>query len=313
MTLNEFLDFNYAHMIVPEGSALIPEYWGFIKSLCRVDYNISYNWAHPTTHGMGRLNGIFMSNNYISFPNTKEYMSHDYEYMFRSGKKQIRDVFERYQTFYKDNINQQYLPYEYITYLTQQPHDMPVLDYLMLPLYRDKVDTWLRIWDDLTQEYKPFSNYFLDEEMVRNEKTGSSHSANETETATENWTTGSAENHENNSSETSDTGSVTQKVMGYNSTAFVDSSQSVPDTTTESSNDTWEESSTTDHGNGTSSGSSDNWRDYEENKSYLLSYTGALDVDFQEWLRKEIDMRRHTLIEDVIYADIDEYFCKGVY
>ncbi len=302
MTLKKFLDFNFNNITNENPDWVL----GIISSLCRVDNHISNVGSSEIVSG--KLEPIFYPNETYAYAEGNIY-SYDYQYMFRSANKEIRNLFTDYYGKLLDDISDFVKPSEWVIL----PSNMFLIDWLIYPLYKNKIADWLRLYDDLTQEYKPFSNYFLDEEMVRNEKTGSSHTANETEGASENWSTGTSQDNENSSSQEGNSGSVTQKVKGFNSTDFVDNAKTDNENTTNRENHSGATSLNSTHDKGETKTGNDRWSDFIEDKSYLLSYTGALDVDFQDWINNEIEMRRGQFIQEVIYADLDRYFCKGVY
>ncbi len=297
MKLSEFFDYDFPTQNLP------PKYQnGIIYRMCRMNFGGS-------TVRNDELKPIFypFSDTWRTYPLPQTNDAYnienpfDFDYYLRSGDKEIFSKFEKYKWLGSGQTNIGLPDVDY-------PTEYPLYAFL-----QEKKATWLKLYADLMEPYQPFSNYYLNEEMVRNEKTGSSHSENASSGTSENWSTGSEENNEDYSSKTSDTGSVTQKVKGYNSTDFVDSSQSIPDTDTDVEGDSTTTRESTDHDAGSTSASGERDAEYSEEKSYLLRYTGALDVDFQEWIEKEIDMRRRCFIQEVIYADIDKYFCRGVY
>lgn len=297
MKLSEFFDYDFPVRDMP------PKYEnGIIYRLCRINFGgstVRNDELKPIFYpfaGTWRTYPLPQSDDAYNVPNP-----FDFDYYLRSGDKEIFSKFEKYKWIGSGQAS-----------IGLPDVDYPA-EYPLYALLQEKKDNWLRIYADLMEEYQPFSNYYLNEEMVQNEKTGSNYSTNATEATSENWSTGTSQDNENRVTETRDTGSVTQQVKGYNSTEFVDSSKSVPNTITNNSDATMSSSNNETHDNGTSRASGTNSNAYTENKSYLLRYTGALDVDFQEWIKKEIDMRRNTFIQEVVYADIDKYFCRGVY
>lgn len=306
MRLGKLLNFNFKNITTTNPDWVL----GLITSLCRVDYQIS-RWENPLTTTKGKLGPIFYPKEEVFSPAGNSIYTYDYQYMFHSANKEARDLFIEYYDKLSDDISSYVVPSEWTILGTTT--NMPLIDWLVYPLYKNKIADWLRLYEDLMEPYRPFSNYYLDEEMVRNEKTGSSHTANETEGTSENWSTGTSQDNENSSSQESDSGTVTQKVKGFNSTDFVDSGQTDSSSSGNRTSHSGSTSLDSNHEKGENTASGDRWNDFTEDKSYLLRYTGALDVDFQEWLKKEIEMRRENFIQEVIYADLDRYFCKGVY
>lgn len=306
MRLGKFLDFNFKNITTTNPDWVL----GLITSLCRVDYQIS-RWEEPLTTTKGKLSPIFYPKEQTFLAADNSIYPYDYQYMFHSANKEIRDLFIEYYDKLLDDVSSFVLPSEWTVLGTT--NNMPLIDWLVYPLYKNKINDWLRIYEDLMEEYRPFSNYYLDEEMVRNEKTGTSHATNATEGTSENWSTGTSQNNENSSSQESNTSTVTGSIKGYNSSSFVDSEQQGSSSSTDRENHSGETSLDSTHDKGETKATGDRWNDFTEDKSYLLRYTGALDVDFQEWLDKEIDMRRRNFIQEIVYADIDKYFCKGVY
>lgn len=308
MKLYDFIDFSLDEMVKNVKGEI--SRWndiklhGIIHSLCEVDYLINLTPADEN----GKLGKIFYPHSThwteggSSAPNLN-YLPDDIHYLMRSGNKDIQCKFERFKDILYLPWNEGISPSLYNKFILK----------LLEPFYLEHIDNWLKLYDDLMEPYRPFSNYYLDEEMVRNEKTGSSNTANASSSTTTNRSEGTSSDNENGSSSENTSGEVTNKVKGYNSTEFLDAEHS---NNSSSSSTEYENSSTSESlDEGTENSESEGTRDveYNEEKTYLLRYTGALDVDFQEWLKREIDLRRNHLIEDIIFADIDKYLCKGVY
>lgn len=305
MTLNEFLD---PFVFTDYGNNLPnPLQWfnnsfkyGVIHNLCEVDYFLNTN---------GKLAPIFYKGHLWLNDAREKLMPDDLHYMMRSGEKEMISYWEKFKPFLWSTNYGNDFPH----ILNSTLGTTYVFAQLLEPFYEEHIDNWLRLYDILTEPYRPFSNYYLDEEMVRNEKTGTDNAANATKTTSANRSTGTSTDNENGTSNEDSIGEVTNKVQGYNSTAFVDSTRdnSSGNEKRDYANSSVTESSDESSGSGTSD--STHARTYEEQKAYLLRYTGALDVDFQEWINKEIELRRRQLINEVIFADLDEYLVKGVW
>lgn len=296
MKLYEWTGFDI-YKIIPYQQNFDGYKFGVIHSLCEVDVLMN---SAP------RLKEIFYPQFDWATDQANRMCADDLHYMFRSGNKDVLDYLVPYYEFLRTQFSAPLV----------NPTNINLcygLVKLLHPFYEEHIDNWLRLFDVLTQPYRPFSNYYLDEEMVRNEKTGTDNAANETTTTSTNRSTGSSTDNENGTSGENTSGEVTDKVQGYNSTSFVDSEKSISSGTDNRDYANSSASSSLDESEGSSSASGSRDRTYEEQKTYLLRYTGALDVDFQEWINKEIELRRRQLINEVIFSDLDEYLVKGVW
>lgn len=296
MKLYEWTGFDI-YKIIPYQQDFAEYKFGVIHSLCEVD---------ALMNSTPRLKDIFYPLFDWNTDQRSRMCADDLHYMFRSGNKEVLDYLVPYYEFLRTQFSASLV----------NPTNINLcygLVKLLHPFYEEHIDNWLRLYDVLTQPYRPFSNYYLDEEMVRNEKTGTDNAANETTTTSTNRSTGSSTDNENGTSGENTSGEVTDKVQGYNSTSFVDSEKSISSGTDNRDYANSSSSSSLDESEGSSSASGSRDRTYEEQKTYLLRYTGALDVDFQEWINKEIELRRRQLINEVIFADLDEYLVKGVW
>ena len=299
MKLSEWLNFDITKIInIRSVGITFNDYdRGLIWTLCDLD---------ATLNSTPKLKEIFYPNNAWVSDQASRLLPDDLHYMIRSGNKEVLDV---------------WLPFAEYTY--NRDYTMGVvptllqaflgIGKLLYPFYEEHVDNWVRLYEVLTEPYRPFSNYYLDEEMVRNEKTGTDNAANETTTTSTNRSTGSSTDNENGTSGENTSGEVTDKVQGYNSTSFVDSEKNISSGSDNRDYANSSASTSLDESEGSSSASGSRDRTYEEQKTYLLRYTGALDVDFQEWVNREIELRRRQLINEVIFADLDEYLVKGVW
>lgn len=285
------------YKIIPYPDSFNDYRFGVIHSLCEVDFLMN---SSP------RLKEIFYPKFEWANDQQNRMCADDLHYMFRSGNKEVLDFLVPYYEFLRTQFSAQLV----------NPTNINLcygLVKLLHPFYEEHIENWLRLYDVLTEPYRPFSNYYLDEEMVRNEKTGTDNAANETSSSSTNRSTGTSTDNENGTSSEDTSGEVTNKVQGYNSTDFVDSTRDISSSNEKRDYANSSASESSDESEGSTTGSATRSRTYEEQKAYLLRYTGALDVDFQEWINKEIELRRRKLINEVIFADLDEYLVKGVW
>lgn len=296
MKLYEWTGFDI-YKIIPYQQDFAEYKFGVIHSLCEVD---------ALMNSTPRLKEIFYPLFDWNTDQRSRMCADDLHYMFRSGNKEVLDYLVPYYEFLRTQFSASLV----------NPTNINLcygLVKILHPFYEEHIENWLRLYDVLTEPYRPFSNYYLDEEMVRNEKTGTNNTTDASSTTSTNRSEGTSTDNENNSSSENTSGEVTNKVQGYNSTSFVDESKQI---SSEQSSNEYAGSSTSnsvDETTGSSTSDATRARTYEEQKAYLLRYTGALDVDFQEWINKEIELRRRQLINEVIFADLDEYLVKGVW